>query len=69
MNREKQREIARKGGLAAHKKGTAHQFTAAEAKAAGHKGGGIVSQNREHMAAIGRLGGKNRSRKKPIKPE
>jgi general stress protein YciG len=27
MNKEKQREIARKGGKAAHSKGTAHQFT------------------------------------------
>ena len=69
MNKEKQKEIARKGGLAAHKKGTAYQFTAADAKAAGHKGGSIVSQNREHMAEIGRIGGKNRSRKKPTKPE
>ena len=27
MNPEKQREIARKGGKAAHEKGTAHEFT------------------------------------------
>ncbi|MHB8330782.1 MAG: KGG domain-containing protein [Acidiferrobacteraceae bacterium] len=33
------REIARKGGVAAHKAGTAHQFTPEEARAAGRKGG------------------------------
>jgi len=37
MNREKQREIARKGGRAAHEKGTAHEFTSDEARAAGRK--------------------------------
>lgn len=41
MTPEKQREIARKGGTAAHMKGTAHQWTSAEAKVAGRKGGGI----------------------------
>src|SRR6185312_6405436 len=58
MDREKQREIARKGGRAAHEKGTAHEFTADEARAAGRKGGERVSANREHMSRIGRLGGK-----------
>ncbi|HYE18488.1 MAG TPA: KGG domain-containing protein [Tepidisphaeraceae bacterium] len=58
MNREKQREIASKGGKAAHAKGTAHEFTPDEAREAGRKGGLAVSQNREHMAAIGREGGK-----------
>src|SRR3982750_158930 len=57
MNREKQREIASKGGRAAHQKGTAHEFTSDEAREAGRKGGMAVSQNREHMAAIGRKGG------------
>ena len=58
MNAEKQREIARKGGKAAHQKGTAHEFTSDEARAAGRKGGERVSANRAHMAEIGRLGGK-----------
>jgi uncharacterized protein len=57
MNEEKQREIARKGGKAAHQRGTAHEFDAQEAALAGRKGGRTVSQNREHMAAIGRKGG------------
>ena len=58
MSVDKQREIARKGGRAAHEKGTAHEFTADEARAAGRKGGERVSANREHMSRIGRLGGK-----------
>jgi len=58
MDSSKQREIARKGGRAAHEKGTAHEFTADEARAAGRKGGERVSANREHMSRIGRLGGK-----------
>src|SRR5215218_7964994 len=58
MDAEKQKEIARKGGRAAHEKGTAHEFTADEARAAGRKGGERVSANREHMSRIGRLGGK-----------
>ena len=59
MDRQKQREIASKGGKAAHEKGTAHEFTSEEARAAGRKGGEAVSQNREHMAAIGRKGGES----------
>lgn len=39
MNPEKQREIASKGGKAAHAKGTAHEFTPEEARVAGRKGG------------------------------
>jgi general stress protein YciG len=39
MDREKQREIASKGGRAAHEKGTAHEWTAEEAREAGRKGG------------------------------
>jgi general stress protein YciG len=66
MDAEKQREIASKGGKAAHEKGTAHEFTSEEAREAGRKGGEAVSQNREHMAEIGREGGKQ-SHKKMIK--
>jgi len=39
MDRSKQREIARKGGKAAHLKGTAHEWTSEEARQAGRKGG------------------------------
>ena len=58
MDPDKQKMIASKGGRAAHAKGTAHEFTPEEARAAGRKGGMVVSQNREHMATIGREGGK-----------
>ena len=57
MDDEKQREIASKGGRAAHEKGTAHEFTSEEAREAGRKGGEEVSKDREHMAEIGRRGG------------
>lgn len=57
MDEAKQREIASKGGRAAHLKGTAHEFTTDEARAAGRKGGETVSRDRQHMAAIGRKGG------------
>jgi uncharacterized protein len=63
MDPAKQREIASKGGRAAHEKGTAHQFSADEAREAGKKGGGAVSQDRHHMAEIGRVGGQARGRK------
>ena len=59
MDGEVQRRIAREGGRAAHAKGTAHEFTPEEARLAGRKGGEVVSQNREHMAAIGRKGGES----------
>lgn len=39
MDKERQREIASRGGRAAHEKGTAHEFDSAEAQAAGAKGG------------------------------
>lgn len=39
MSPEKQREIASKGGRAAHAKGTAHEWSSGEAKDAGRKGG------------------------------
>jgi hypothetical protein len=59
MDEEKQREIASKGGKAAHEKGTAHEFTSEEAREAGRKGGEKVSQDREHMSEIGRKGGES----------
>jgi general stress protein YciG len=62
MDRERQREIASKGGRAAHAKGTAHEWSSDEARQAGQKGGITVSRDRAHMAAIGREGGESRSR-------
>jgi general stress protein YciG len=57
MEPDKRRQIAEKGGRAAHAKGTAHEFTSDEAREAGRKGGQRVSRDRGHMAAIGREGG------------
>ena len=49
MTPEKQREIASKGGRAAHEKGTAHEWTADEARAAGRKGGQISRGGRGRL--------------------
>ena len=58
MDRSKQKEIASKGGKAAHQKGTAHEWTSEEARDAGRKGG-LASHRRrreqrdgEEMAGI-----------------
>jgi general stress protein YciG len=49
MSREKQREIASKGGRAAHVKGTAHEWTSEEARKAGRKGGQISRGGRGRL--------------------
>jgi general stress protein YciG len=46
MDQMKQREIASKGGKAAHQKGTAHEWTSDEARDAGRKGG-LASHRRK----------------------
>ena len=46
MDPIKQREIASKGGKAAHQKGTAHEFTSEEARIAGRKGGAASRERR-----------------------
>jgi general stress protein YciG len=63
MDAARQREIASKGGRAAHAKGTAHEWSSDEARVAGRKGGEVVSRDRAHMAAIGREGGESRGQK------
>ena len=68
MDPAKQREIASKGGRAAHAKGTAHEFTSDEARVAGRKGGEAVSRDRAHMSAIGREGGHSRGRGRQPQP-
>jgi len=52
MDRAKQREIASKGGKAAHQKGTAHEWTSEEARDAGRKGG-IASHRRRREQQTG----------------
>ena len=49
MSPEKQREIASKGGRAAHQKGTAHEWTADEARSAGRKGGQVSRGGRGRL--------------------
>jgi uncharacterized protein len=50
MDRAKQREIASKGGKAAHQKGTAHEWTVEEARKAGRKGGRV--SHRQGLASV-----------------
>jgi len=66
MDQVKQREIASKGGKAAHAKGRAHEFTTDEARAAGRKGGQAAHQRGtahqftpEEARAAGRKGGQS----------
>jgi general stress protein YciG len=66
MDLSRQREIASKGGKAAHASGSAHEFTVEEARQAGRKGGLVVSLDREHMAEIGRAGGRTRGRRSEV---
>lgn len=53
MDRSKQREIASKGGKAAHQKGTAHEWTSDEAREAGRKGGLASHRKRRERMAKG----------------
>ena len=66
MDEEEQREIASKGGRAAHESGNAHKFDSEEAAEAGRRGGEVVSRDREHMAEIGRKGGKASHHRTPL---
>ena len=58
MNPERQRELASKGGRAAHAKGVAHEWTSEEAREAGRKGGRAQGRKRreylgqEHVASL-----------------
>ena len=52
MDRAKQREIASKGGKAAHQKGTAHEWTSEEARDAGRKGGIASHQRRREQSGM-----------------
>ncbi len=65
MDRAKQREIASKGGKAAHQKGTAHEWTSEEARDAGRKGGIASHQRRREQSQPGErdvtASGENRS--------
>lgn len=58
MSPEQQREIASKGGQAAHRQGVAHEWTSEEARIAGRKGG-----------QASRGGGRSRTSAKPDENE
>ena len=64
MDRAKQREIASKGGKAAHQKGTAHEWTSEEARDAGRKGG-IASHRRRRE----QMGGTPEDERDQTEPE
>jgi len=57
MDRTKQREIASKGGKAAHQKGTAHEWTSEEAREAGRKGGMASHRRKQQQQSGGESGG------------
>ena len=59
MDRAKQREIASKGGKAAHQKGTAHEWTSEEAREAGRKGG--MASHRRRKETDQPMGGSSES--------
>jgi len=77
MEAVKQREIASRGGKAAHEKGTAHEFSSDEARQAGRKGGEAAHRRGtaheftpEEARIAGRKGGKaRRSAQKNSPPE
>ncbi len=56
LSPERRRELASRGGRAAHARGTAYKWSLEEAREAGKKGGEAVSQDVAHMSAIGRIG-------------
>jgi general stress protein YciG len=63
MDEDKQREIASKGGRAAHEKGTAHEFNSEEARRAGqaaHEKGTAHEFSSEEAREAGRKGGQAR---------
>ena len=57
MERAKQREIASKGGKAAHQRGTAHEWTSEEAREAGRKGG--MASHRRRSETVEGQGAEN----------
>jgi general stress protein YciG len=70
MDEDRQREIASKGGHAAHEKGTAHEFTSEQAREAGSKGGHAAHEkgtahefSSEEARKAGQKGGQARSDK------
>ncbi|MBI2834544.1 MAG: stress-induced protein [Acidobacteria bacterium] len=69
MDRNKQREIASKGGKAAHQKGTAHEWTSEEARNAGRKGGLASHMKRRQRPASPTSGGEVTPVETPLSTE
>jgi uncharacterized protein len=68
MDRNRQRDIASKGGKAAHQKGTAHEWTSEEARDAGRKGG-VASHRRkleQHQSEVRAQAAVDQSSEQPI---
>jgi general stress protein YciG len=66
MSPEKQREIASKGGRAAHQKGTAHEWTSEEARSAGRKGGQISRGGRGRLVGSSVMESETASEDAPV---
>jgi general stress protein YciG len=70
MDPEKARAAQRRGGQTAQRLGKGHALTQEEVQKGGKKGGLATSQNRAHMAEIGRRGGvKSRKRRAEAKDQ
>jgi general stress protein YciG len=62
MSPAKRKAIASKGGKAVQAAGKGHNWDSDEAREAGIKGGTAISEDRDHMAEIGRKGGLAKAR-------
>ena len=51
-NPERLREIARRGGISAHRQGVAHEWDQSQAKAAGRKGGLATKASNEKKRSL-----------------
>jgi len=69
MDRAKQREIASKGGKAAHQKGTAHEWTSEEAREAGRKGGMASHRRRTELTGSQSDDAQNLSSSESMSPD
>lgn len=69
MDKQRQKAIARKGGMIAHERGTAHKFNSTEAAQAakmGHQLGSAHEFNTEEARVAGRKGGIARALKRNL---
>ena len=69
MDRNKQREIASKGGKAAHQKGTAHEWTCEEACEAGRKGGMASHRRKQEQPGKEMTGFASEQSSEPVQQE